>query len=238
MKAGADLRTMTPLPRRGTGGRGAFTLLELLVVIALGLLAALWLPALGKAKTTALAANCRNNLQQLQLCRQMYAGDNRDRVPPNRSVALYHCPADQSRVLNLQTGQQLPRLRTRSYSMSGCLGGWTNEVQSTVAFASQIPGPVELFVFIDEDQDSIDDANFLTWPAPDDRGVNLPEDRHNQSGVLSFADGHFEGWKWKWPKQFKVKQSYWKRAEKAADLADSRRLQGTILRVPDFRPQP
>lgn len=42
----------------------------------------------------------------------------------NCSVALYPCRADRSRVQRL-TGGLLPQFRTRSYSMSGCLGGTT-----------------------------------------------------------------------------------------------------------------
>jgi prepilin-type processing-associated H-X9-DG protein len=89
-----------------------------------------------------------------------------------------------------------------------------------------------------ENEDSIDDAHFLTWPAPDDRWVNMPADRHGQAGVLSFADGHAESWRWRWPKQLKHKQSYWKRVEGPADLADLRRLQEAILPVDGFVPQP
>ena len=155
----------------------------------------------------------------------------------NRSLAIYHCPADKSTVHRLN-GQNTGMLRTRSCSMSGCLGGRTNEVQTTIQRAANIPQPARLFVFIDENQDSIDDAHFLTWPAPDDRWVNMPADRHGQSGVLSFADGHAETWKWKWPKRFTQKQSYWKLAASPADLADLRRLQGAILPVERFVPQP
>ena len=151
----------------------------------------------------------------------------------NRSVALYHCPSDQSRV-RMNGTETSAMLRTRSYSMSGCLGGRPNEVQTTVSRAADIPNPSALFVFIDEQEDSIDDAHFLTWPNPDDRWVNMPADRHAQSGVLSFADGHAEKWKWKWPKQFKIKQSYWKQAENAADLEDLRRLQTAILPVAHY----
>jgi prepilin-type N-terminal cleavage/methylation domain-containing protein/prepilin-type processing-associated H-X9-DG protein len=151
----------------------------------------------------------------------------------NRSLALYHCPGDHSQVVG-----QPAMLRTRSYSMSGCLGGRTNEVQNTVLRAAEIPQPARLFVFIDENEDSIDDAHFLTWPVPDDRWVNMPADRHGQAGVLSFADGHVESWRWKWRKDFKHKQSYWKRVESPADLADLRRLQDAILQVPNFVPQP
>jgi prepilin-type processing-associated H-X9-DG protein len=154
----------------------------------------------------------------------------------NRSVALYHCPSDRSKV-QMADGTETSQLRTRSYSMTGCLGGRTEEVQNTVNRASAIPNPSDLFVFIDEQEDSIDDAHFLTWPAPDDRWVNMPADRHSQSGVLSFADGHVEKWKWKSPKQFREKQSYWKRAENDADLADLRRLQQAILPVAEFEPQ-
>ncbi|MEK7676967.1 MAG: hypothetical protein AAB676_14135, partial [Verrucomicrobiota bacterium] len=75
------------------------------------------------------------------------------------------------------------------------------------------------------------------WPNPDDRWVNLPADRHGRAGTLSFADGHVEKWKWKWPKQFRKKQSYWKRAESPADLSDLRRLQLAIIPVEKYVPQ-
>ena len=68
----------------------------------------------------------------------------------NRSLALYHCPADHSQVQRLEDESPTGQLRTRSYSMSGCLGGRTNEVQNSVLTASAIPQPSSLFVFIDE----------------------------------------------------------------------------------------
>ena len=155
----------------------------------------------------------------------------------NRSLQIYRCPTDKSTV-RARNGKSLGIARTRSYSMSGCWGGRTNEVQTTVPRLGTAPHPERLFVFIDEDAESIDDAHFLTWPSPDDRWVNLPAGRHAQAGVLSFADGHAEVWHWRWPKQFKKKQSYWKQAESPADLADLRKLQGAILPVLDYSRRP
>jgi prepilin-type processing-associated H-X9-DG protein len=65
----------------------------------------------------------------------------------------------------------------------------------------------------------------------------MPADRHGQAGVLSFADGHAESWKWRCPKPFKHKR-YRKRVESPADLADLRRLQEATLPVANFIPQP
>ena len=78
-----------PGPQLYSDSRPGFTLVELLVVIALiATLAGLLLPTLGRAKESGRAAVCLSNLHQIGLALQMYAQDNRNRLPYMRDQSL------------------------------------------------------------------------------------------------------------------------------------------------------
>jgi prepilin-type N-terminal cleavage/methylation domain-containing protein/prepilin-type processing-associated H-X9-DG protein len=65
----------------------AFTLIELVVAIAvIGILAALLLPALAKAKGTTRTIQCLGNMRQLQLAWTVYETDYRDYLVPDGVV--------------------------------------------------------------------------------------------------------------------------------------------------------
>jgi prepilin-type N-terminal cleavage/methylation domain-containing protein/prepilin-type processing-associated H-X9-DG protein len=129
----------------------------------------------------------------------------------NTSVGIYHCPADRS-TRETPDGQPTSQLRNRSYNMSQSVNGYPEFLTSlNMPGLSDIPAwkkfteirhpiPSQLFVFVDEHQDTLYDAQFGNpaggpyWPP---MWFDMPADRHNQGGCFSFADGHAERWRWK-----------------------------------------
>jgi prepilin-type N-terminal cleavage/methylation domain-containing protein len=121
----------------------AFTLIELLVVIAIiGILAALLLPTLSKAKNQAGKATDLNNLKQILVAVHVYASDSSDLLPSanwdngggNLPGWLY-TPGG-SINFDPNTGQLMPILRTANIYVCPSdnlqMWHWSNKTQSNM----------------------------------------------------------------------------------------------------------
>lgn len=140
--------------------------------------------------------------------------------PQVKSDKVFHCPTDTSKVNNSSL------LRTRSYSMNIHLnsvpsinGVGPNPLKKISQFTNTTS---QVFVFIDENEQSIEDGTFGLFPAPSQQWLNLASDRHNRSANLTFADGHAQKWKWRYKKVFTGSSQSTVNAD---DLEDLRRLQ-------------
>jgi prepilin-type N-terminal cleavage/methylation domain-containing protein/prepilin-type processing-associated H-X9-DG protein len=133
------------------------------------------------------------------------------------NTTIYRCPSDQA----LSSVQRAAgwTARIRSYSMNAMVGDAGNFTASgfninnpdyTQFFkTTQIPQPSEIFVFLDEHPDSIDDGYFLDKSPENDseyggtynsaQWTDLPASYHDGATAFSFADGHSSLHRWQQP---------------------------------------
>jgi prepilin-type processing-associated H-X9-DG protein len=136
--------------------------------------------------------------------------------PYNKSTAIYHCPSDFSTIVDAKQNP-LPQLRTRSYNMSQSVNGYGWMIDEQLGYPVDTfqpcfqkctsitnPPPSQLFVFIDENEATLQDDQFGYPMANFGYGSwwDMPSNRHNQGANLSFADGHVEHWRWRAPMIF------------------------------------
>jgi len=183
----------------------------LVVVAIVGVLAALVLPALARAKASARSLECQNNLRQVGLAIRLYADDHRDELPRSqhsayvyrqltwgRAVApalgqpgaawtnlwtgVYHCPAD-------------PRTQPWSYGLNVYFEldpDYDDYVGSPQTWrrTTRIPRPAAT-VLLAETPGDVDHIMSHFWTTVAD-AADLAARRHKARSNGLFVDGHVE----------------------------------------------
>jgi hypothetical protein len=127
----------------------------------------------------------------------------------NGVVSTYHCPSDHAlSAIQRQAGWSA---RARSYSMNAMIGNAgpasTNGYNDNNPYYQQffkitdISQPSQIFVFLDEHPDSIDDGYFINR-AYEPEWIDLPASYHNRAAEFSFADGHSGPHRWRVPSTY------------------------------------
>jgi prepilin-type N-terminal cleavage/methylation domain-containing protein/prepilin-type processing-associated H-X9-DG protein len=121
--------------------------------------------------------------------------------PYIRNPASFKCPADRSQCKIGSTTYP----RVRSVSMNNFVGAETRSMTGSPRYTlcktyAQIQSPVNMFVFLDEREDSINDGWFASEPETMWEIVDWPASYHGQAAGYSFADGHSEIHRWHDPR--------------------------------------
>ncbi|HWH68090.1 MAG TPA: prepilin-type N-terminal cleavage/methylation domain-containing protein [Candidatus Sulfotelmatobacter sp.] len=118
--------------------------------------------------------------------------------PYIKKPSPFRCPADKLSVTI--AGQ--PMQRVRSYSMNNFVGlkgrTWTSNSRFRLfTKLAQFKAPSQVFVFIEEHPDVINDGFFFSDPDTRYLMIDWPSSIHNGGCTFSFADGHAEIHRWR-----------------------------------------
>ena len=122
-----------------------------------------------------------------------------------KTIQVYHCPSDNSVQGQFPGPPTSTTLRLRSYSMSETFGQgeWLPSPPWRIYNkVDNIVHPSDTWVFIDEEEHSINDCAFavvMTTSTTSATVQDYPSGRHAGGTGMSFADGHSIVHKWKSP---------------------------------------
>jgi len=121
-----------------------------------------------------------------------------------KTASVYRCPADNRDIGVLPV--------VRSYSMNSWMNGksygdptgksnfTTPSEDATLTYTlfrkeNQVAEPSKIWCLIDEDESSINDSMFMVDMGDQNTIYDMPSNRHGHTYVITFADGHVEGYK-------------------------------------------
>jgi prepilin-type N-terminal cleavage/methylation domain-containing protein len=130
------------------------------------------------------------------------------------SAESFRCAADRSKLK--YQNKLLPRVI--SYAVNGFLGPASSYVTAATRYKSVRklsdltgPGPSEVYILLDEHENSINDAHYFPFSNLNAYSKNpwldAPSGRHGNAGGFTFADSHSEIRKWRSPGLSTVKKN-------------------------------
>jgi prepilin-type N-terminal cleavage/methylation domain-containing protein len=233
--------------------RRAFTLVELLVVIGIiATLIAILLPALNNSREQARQIRCLSNMRQLVMAWQMYATDAKGKICGADTPAMgdpkeWHWVTQEGGrdtresikagvLFKYMNSYEIYSCPNVSYLRVFSINGWLNGEGPVgpdgklAKHISDVKRPHATFVFTEEwDPRGYMINSFMVPPYPATDWVDIPAPLHGRVGLLAFADGHADRWRWTDPRTWTRRGMFGTNTPNNPDLKDFQAWRGPEL---------